>query len=63
MTINRKFLIGIFLLIIINFTLVQSVLAQINETVIESVNDTRIVKEIFQHENEIIILNATFLDS
>ena len=62
MTIGKKILLGIFLLIIINFTF-QPALAQINETVIESVNDTIIAKDIFQHKNEIIILNATFTDS
>ena len=38
-------------------------MAQTNETVIEPVNDTIIAEDIFQHKNEIIILNATFLDS
>jgi len=62
MALKRKISLGIFLLIIINFTF-QTALAQINETVIEPVNDTIITNEIFQHMNEIIILNATFSDS
>jgi tetratricopeptide (TPR) repeat protein len=62
MTVERKIYLVFFLLIIINFTF-QPALAQINETVIEPVNDTIIANEIFQHKNEIIILNATFSDS
>lgn len=62
MTLDRKILLGIFLLIIINFTF-QPALAQINKTVIEPVNDTIIAKDMFQHKNEITILNTTFLES
>lgn len=62
MIIEKKILLGIFLLIVINFTF-QPALAQINGTVIEPVNDTIIAKDFFQHKNEIIILNATFSDS
>ena len=62
MAIDRTILFGIFLLIIINFTF-QPALAQINEAVIEPVNDTIIAKDIFQHKNDIIILNTTFSDS